>query len=159
MLVSFSTALCQALEGTFLDVSLKGLALIASNEDAPSGDFNAAHYPLCKSVQFCLFIDNIPDLRSLLRGDVKGMVLRASYSAAGEVNFGIVLPGQRTISFGDTLYTGLLELEIQLGTDITLALDAALNMRLEMQPTPLTFAMNLSANKIGVSVAANMISD
>lgn len=153
-----TTALCSDLAGTFLDISLQGLAFIASNDENPSGDFNATGYPLTKGVQFCAVLDSIPELESLMRGSVKGAVLRAAYTS-GKFNLGIILPGERTISFGEHVYTGPLALEIQTGTDLALVLKANLNVRLDTQPEPLVFVMSLRANTIGASAAANMITE
>ncbi|KAK6345782.1 hypothetical protein TWF718_007688 [Orbilia javanica] len=129
-----TSKLCSDLQGTFLDVSLNNLAFIASNDESPAGDFNHLNYPLTKGIQFCAMIDSIPELESLMRGSVKGMVIRAAYSS-GKFSLGIILPGERTISFGDHIYTGPLQLEIQTGTDITLVLKALLNVKVDTQPT------------------------
>ena len=103
-------------------------------------------------------IDSIPQLESLMRGSVKGMILRASYTS-GKFCLGIILPSERTITFGDSVYTGPLELELQTGTDITLVLKAQLNVNLETQPEPLKFAMGLKANTLAASAYANMLTD
>lgn len=40
------SALAPEVRGTFLDLSLRKVALIASNQDSPSGDFNICNYPI-----------------------------------------------------------------------------------------------------------------
>ncbi|MCJ1396724.1 hypothetical protein MMC18_009616 [Xylographa bjoerkii] len=153
-----TSTLCKDLEGTFLDISLRGLAFIASNEDEPSKDYNVCNYPITKGIQFCAIIDSIPALKQLMRGSVKGIILRAAYTT-GKFSLGIILPGERTISFGDNVYTGPVELEIQTGTNIKLVLKACLNVKVDTQPDPLKFALGLKASTLGASAYAQMLTD
>ena len=146
------------LKETFLDISLNRLALIASNHNAPLGLYKGINYPVTKGFQFCAAIDSIPELEQLMRGSVRGMTLRAAYSS-GKFKLGIMLPSKRTISFGEHVYTGPLEFELQTGTDIKLILNASLNIVLDTQPEPLKLAMGIKASTIGASAYANMLND
>lgn len=104
-------------------------------------------------IQFCAVIDEIPALDQVLRGSVKGMILRAGYSS-GNFSLGVILPAERTITFSPTVYTGPLELEIVTGKDIKLVLKANLNVVVASQPKPLEFALGLKAGMSGASAYA-----
>jgi hypothetical protein len=146
------------LKGTFLDISLNRLALIVSNHDAPSGSYKGINYPVAKGFQFCASIDSIPELEQLMRGSVKGMVLRAAL-IEDQFAISIILPAARTISFSDTVYSGPLEIEVLLGTNIALVLKAILNVKVDTQPDPLEFSLGLKADRIAASAYAQMLND
>ncbi|KAF4461821.1 hypothetical protein FALBO_11375 [Fusarium albosuccineum] len=145
-------------EGTFLDISLNRLVLLASNHDMPAGSYKGINYPVAKGFQFCAGIDSIPELEHLMRGSVKGMVLRASYSS-GQLGIGILLPAERTISFSNTVYSGPLEIEVQAGKNTALILKALLNVKVDTQPDPLQFSLGLKADKVAASAYAQMLND
>jgi hypothetical protein len=155
-----TSRLCPDLKGTFLDISLSGLALIATNHDtAITADFNTRGYPIKSGIQFCAVIENIPELESLMRGSVKGTILKASYSN-GAFSLGLVMPAERTISFGDAVYTGPLSIDIQTGKgDLKLVLNAVLNVKVDTQRKPLAFALGLKAGLSGASAYAQMLTD
>ena len=153
-----TSRLCEDLKGTFLDISLKNLALIATNMEHPSGDCNTLNYPVSKGIQLCATIESIPELEHLMRGSVKGMVLHAAYTS-GSFRLRIVLPAERTITFSDTVYSGPLALELQIGSDVKLVLQAELNVILDTQPDPLKFALGLKAGITSASAYAQMLTD
>ncbi|KAJ7214541.1 hypothetical protein GGX14DRAFT_611121 [Mycena pura] len=153
--------LAPELEGTFLDVSLNRLALIASNYDAPMSSQTGIKYDIVKGVQFCAAVDRIPALESLLRGSVEGMILRASY-ADGKLSLALVLPATRTISFSDSVYSGPLAIAIEAdGVDVKLTLKALLNMHVDGQPDdrPLQLELGLKADFTAASAYAQMRND
>ena len=117
--------LAPKVEGTFLDLSLRKVAFIASNVDSPAGveGFNVFNYPIrrglftllfvclfirlvCKrtdvrgeiGVQFCAALDRITQLDHISGGRVEGLVLRAAYSDRG-FSFGILFPAPVTVKF------------------------------------------------------------
>ncbi|KAI1159157.1 hypothetical protein F5B18DRAFT_655977 [Nemania serpens] len=148
------------LKGSFLDVGVKGLALIASNKEAPDGNFNKFRYPVKKGIQFCATVESIPQLEDLMRGSVKGMMLCASYEAGGNLRISVTLPAERTISFGDTVYTGPIAIEFaKEGADILLIVKALLNVKVDTQPDPLKFSLGLKAGTLGASAYATMLNE
>lgn len=151
-----TSRLLPGLKETLLDISLNRLALIASNHDSPGGSYSGIQYPVVKGIQFCAAIDSIYELEQLMRGSVKGLVLRAAYTN-GKFALSIILPAARTITFSDTVYSGPLEIEVQVGTDIKLVLKALLNVKVDTQPDPLQFALGLKADKTAASAYAQML--
>lgn len=148
------------LKGTFLDVSLSSLALIASSKEKPDGPYNKFRYPVRKGIQLCAAIESIPQLEDLLRGSVKGSTLCVSLGPDGSANLSIKLPSDRTMSFGDNVYTGPLEIEFGTrGADIHLLVKAGLNIKVDTQPDPIAFNMGLTASLSGASAYAQMTSD
>ena len=153
-----TSKLAPELQDTFLDISLDRLVLIASNHDAPVGSYKGLQYPVVKGFQFCAAVENIHELEQLMRGSVKGMVLRAMYHS-GKFSMSIILPAERTISFSHAVYTGPLEIEVQAGTDIRLLLKAILNVNVDTQPDPLQFTFGLKADMTAASAYAQMLND
>lgn len=149
------------LKGSFLDVSLKGLALIASNKENPDGAYNKFRYPVRKGIQFCAVVDRIPQLEDLMRGSVKGMILCASYeTGTGNLRLSVMLPAERTISFGEHVYTGPIAIEFaKEGTDILLIVKALLNVKVDTQPEPLKFSLGLKAGTTGAAAYATMLNE
>ena len=148
-----------ALKGTFLDIELRRLALVAANHAAPSGKYPGIAYPVLKGIQFCAEIEGIHALEQLMRGSVKGMVLKAAYTE-GKVALSIMMPAERTISFGDSVYSGPLEIALLIdGTDTALMLQAVLNVKLDSQPEPLQFGLGLKATMESASAYAEMLND
>jgi hypothetical protein len=95
----------------------------------------------------------------LIRGSVKGTILKASYSD-GAFSLALVMPAERTISFGDSVYTGPLSIDIQMDKrDLKLVLNAILNVKVDTQPKPLAFALGLKAGLSGASAYAQMLTD
>ncbi|KAH8678491.1 hypothetical protein BX600DRAFT_376982 [Xylariales sp. PMI_506] len=154
-----TSRLAPELRDSFLDISLKRLAFIASNHDEPSGSYQGLNYPVAKGIQLCAAIDGIHEIEQLMRGSVKGMILRASYVPGNRFSLSIILPSERTITFSDTVYSGPLEIEVKAGTDISLLLKGILNVKLDSQPDPLMFQLGLKADKISASAYAQMIND
>ncbi|KAK4185850.1 hypothetical protein QBC35DRAFT_465229 [Podospora australis] len=147
------------LKNTFLDVSLNRLALIASNHEAPLGSYKGINYPVAKGFQFCASIDSIPELEKLMRGSVKGMVFRAAL-INGQFALSIILPADRTITFGANVYTGPLMIEIaKSDLEFQLVLKALLNIKVETQPDPLKFSLGLKASLSGAAAYAQMMTD
>lgn len=155
-----TSRLCPDLKGTFLDISLSELAIIATNHDgAIGGGFNKKGYPIKSGIQVCAIIENIPELESLMRGSVKGTILKAAYSE-GAFSLGLIMPAERTISFGDSVYTGPLSIDIQTEKgDLKLVVSAILNVEVDTQPKPLAFALGLKAGLSGASAYAQMLTD
>ncbi|KAM6523213.1 hypothetical protein FSOLCH5_003832 [Fusarium solani] len=147
------------LKDTFLDVSLDRLALIASNHEAPLGSYKGINYPVAKGFQFCASIDSIPELEKLMRGSVKGMVFRAAL-IDGQFALSIVFPADRTMTFGDSVYTGPLMIEIEKSDlEFQLILKALLNIKVETHPDPLQFSLGLKASYSGAAAYAQMLTD
>lgn len=149
------------LKGSFLDVSLKGLALIASNKEDPDGPYNKFRYPVRKGIQFCAVVDRIPQLEDLMRGSVNGMILCASYETGTDnLRLSVILPAERTISFGEHVYTGPIAIEFaKEGTDIVLIVKALLNVNVDTQPEPLKFSLGLKAGTTGAAAYATMLNE
>ncbi|KAL2690160.1 hypothetical protein Neosp_004228 [[Neocosmospora] mangrovei] len=147
------------LKDTFLDVSLERLALIASNHEAPLGSYKGINYPVAKGFQFCASIDSIPELEKLMRGSVKGMVFRAAL-IDGQFALSIIFPADRTMTFGDNVYTGPLMIEIaKSDLEFQLILKALLNIKVETHPDPLQFSLGLKASYSGAAAYAQMLTD
>ena len=92
-------------------------------------------------------------------GVSREQILIASYSD-GAFSLGLMMPAERTISFGDSVYTGPLSIDIQTGNgDLKLVLNAILNVKVDTQPKPLTFALGLKAGLSGASAYAQMLTD
>ncbi|KAM0518165.1 hypothetical protein ACHAPE_004572 [Trichoderma viride] len=149
------------LKGSFLDVSLKGLALIASNKENPDGAYNKFRYPVRKGIQFCAVVDRIPQLEDLMRGSVRGMILCASYETGTDnLRLSVILPAERTISFGEHVYTGPIAIEFaKEGTDIVLIVKALLNVNVDTQSEPLKFSLGLKAGTTGAAAYATMLNE
>lgn len=149
------------LKGSFLDVSLKGLALVASNKENPDGAYNKFRYPVRKGIQFCAVVDRIPQLEDLMRGSVQGMILCASYeTGTNNLRLSVILPAERTISFGEHVYTGPIAIEFaKEGTDILLIVKALLNVKVDDQPEPLKFSLGLKAGTTGAAAYATMLNE
>ncbi|KAJ3949664.1 uncharacterized protein N0V96_000788 [Colletotrichum fioriniae] len=147
------------LKGTFLDISLNRLALIASNHEAPLGSYKGINYPVAKGFQFCAIIDSIPELEKLMRGSVKGMVFRAAL-VDGQFALSVIFPSDRTITFGEHVYTGPLAIEItKTDFEFQMILKALLNVKVETQPKPLQFSLGLKASYSGAAAYAQMLTD
>ncbi|KAK3314082.1 hypothetical protein B0H66DRAFT_523455 [Apodospora peruviana] len=147
------------LKDTFLDISLNRLALIASNHEAPLGSYKGINYPVAKGFQFCASIDSIPELEKLMRGSVRGMVFRAAL-INGQFALSIILPADRTITFGANVYTGRLMIEVaKSDLEFQLVLKALLNIKVETQPDPLKFSLGLKASYSGAAAYAQMLTD
>ncbi|KAF5630147.1 uncharacterized protein FTJAE_8298 [Fusarium tjaetaba] len=147
------------LKGTFLDISLKHLALIASNHEAPLGSYKGINYPVDKGIQFCASIDRFPQLEELMRGSVKGTVFRAAL-VDGQFALSIIFPADRTMTFGKHVYTGPLMIEIvKSDLEFQMILKALLNLNLETQPDPLQFSLGLKASYSGAAAYAQMLTD
>ncbi|KAF3908877.1 hypothetical protein AA313_de0203343 [Arthrobotrys entomopaga] len=153
-----TSRLCPDLKGTFLDISLTGLALMAANHESNGGSYNTHGYPTVKGIQFCAIINSIPELEGLVRGSVKGTILRAGYSK-GVFSLGLILPAKRTLTFSDDVYTGPISLAIQTGKDIKISLEAELNIKLSDQPDPLKFALGLRAGALDASAYGQLLTD
>ncbi|KAF4337443.1 hypothetical protein FBEOM_8672 [Fusarium beomiforme] len=155
-----TSRLVPEVKNTFLDISLSRLALVASNHDAEAKSYPGIKYPIIRGFQFCAAIDGIHELEQLLRGSVKGMVLRAMYhSTSNTFGLSIMLPAARTITFSETVYSGPLEIEVEVGSDIQLLLKAILNIKVDTQPDPLQLSLGLKANKLAASAYAQMLND
>ncbi|KAI9677232.1 MAG: hypothetical protein M1822_008181 [Bathelium mastoideum] len=89
--------------------------------------------------------ESIPELESLMQSGVKGTILQADY-IHGFFTLSFILPGERTISFGDNVYTGPLALEIQADKDNQLMRKATLNVKVSTHPDSLCFGLGLKAN-------------
>lgn len=73
-----------------------------------------------------------------MRGSVNGMILCASYeTGTGNLQLSVILPAERTISFGEHVYTGPCLEFAKEGADIMLIVKALLNVKLDTQPEPL----------------------
>ncbi|KAK6516224.1 hypothetical protein TWF506_006133 [Arthrobotrys conoides] len=153
-----TSRLCPALEGTFLDISLTGVALMAANHNNGGGSYNIHEYPVVSGIQFCAKIKSIPALEELLRGSVDGTTLRAQYSN-GSFKLGLTLPCERTMTFGPNIYTGALSLYIETGKDISLGLEARLNIKLKSQDDPLRFDLGIKAGALRASAYGGMSND
>ncbi|KAF3225931.1 hypothetical protein TWF192_010948 [Orbilia oligospora] len=139
-----TSRLCPELEGTFLDISLNGLALMASNHEDSGGKYNTRGYPLAKGIQFCARIDEIPALKAMLRMNVERTILRAGYKD-GAFSLGLILPGERRMTFTPDLYTGPVSFYIQTGGGIKLGLQAEFTIKLKTQDDPLKFNLGIKA--------------
>ncbi|KAJ5272532.1 hypothetical protein N7478_007657 [Penicillium angulare] len=146
-----TSRLAPELKDSFLDISLQQVAFIASNHDAPALSYPGLKCPAVQGIQFCAAIYGIHKLEQLLRGSVKGMVLRAAYHSSNKFGLSIILPGERTISFTDTVYTGPLEVEVQASaTDIQLILKVILKVKRDKEgdDAPMQFALGLKAKHL-----------
>ncbi|KAL0933939.1 uncharacterized protein CTRU02_210738 [Colletotrichum truncatum] len=147
------------LKETFLDISLNRLALVASNHEAPLGSYKGINYPVAKGFQFCASIDSIPELEKLMRGSVKGMIFRAAL-VDGQFALSIIFPADRTMTFGEHVYTGPLMIEIvKTDLEFQMILKALLNVKVETQPKPLQFSLGLKASHSGAAAYAQMLTD
>ncbi|EGX50856.1 hypothetical protein AOL_s00054g942 [Orbilia oligospora ATCC 24927] len=150
-----TSRLCPELEGTFLDISLNGLALMASNHEDSGGKYNTRGYPLAKGIQFCARIAEIPALKTILGTNVEGTILRASYNN-GAFSLGLILPGERTMTFTPDLYTGPVSFYIQTGGGIKLGLQAEFTIKLKEQD-PLRFDLGIKAGVEDASGYGEMV--
>ncbi|KAF3139835.1 hypothetical protein TWF703_003413 [Orbilia oligospora] len=132
-----TSRLCPELEGTFLYISLNGLALMASNHEDSGGKYNTRGYPLAKGIQFCAWIGEILALKTILRANVEGTILRASYNN-GAFSLGLILPGERTMTFTSVSFY------IQTGGGVKLGLQAEFTIKLKGQD-PLRFDLGIKA--------------
>ncbi|KAI9658351.1 MAG: hypothetical protein M1821_002484 [Bathelium mastoideum] len=102
--------------------------------------------------------ESIPELESLMQSGVKGTIVQADY-INGSFTLSFILPGERTVSFGDNVYTGRLALQIQADKDNQLMRKATLNVKVSTQPDPPRFGLGLKANMSGASACAQMLTD
>ncbi|RPA89757.1 hypothetical protein L873DRAFT_1849165 [Choiromyces venosus 120613-1] len=162
--------LAPKVKGTFLDLSLRRVAFIASNVDSPAGveEFNVFNYPVRRGlfyppfvyfiwgwgrtnfdgetgVQFCAALDRVPQLDHISGGRVEGLVLRAAYSDRG-FSFGILFPAPVTLSLGPNVTSGPLSLEIVASTMPQLIFTTTLNVKVAGQAQPLVFTFGLKAD-------------
>ncbi|EHK46596.1 hypothetical protein TRIATDRAFT_195435, partial [Trichoderma atroviride IMI 206040] len=71
-----------------------------------------------------------------------------------------MLPAERTISFGEHVYTGPIAIEFaKEGTDIVLIVKALLNVKVDTQPEPLKFSLGLKAGTTGAAAYATMLNE
>ncbi|CUS15348.1 unnamed protein product [Tuber aestivum] len=139
--------LAPKVEGTFLDLSLRKVAFIASNVDSPAGveEFNVFNYPVRRGVQFCAALDRVPQLDHVSGGRVEGLVLRAAYSDRG-FSFGILFPAPVTLSLGPNVTSGPLSLEVVTSTVPQLVFTTTLSVKVAGQAQPLVFTFGLKAD-------------
>ncbi|KAI9792779.1 MAG: hypothetical protein M1816_001511 [Peltula sp. TS41687] len=85
--------LAPELQGTFLDIPMKRVALLAGNTNTPAPGFvNKYNYPLIKGVQICAQIDSIPALNSATGVVLDGLTLRVGLAARTGLQLDIDLP-------------------------------------------------------------------
>ncbi|KAG0131970.1 hypothetical protein HOY82DRAFT_669707 [Tuber indicum] len=137
--------LAPKVKGSFLDLSLRKVAFIASNVDSPAGveEFNVFNYPVRRGVQLCAVLDRLPQLDHISGGRVEGLVLRAAYSDRG-FSFGILFPAP--LSLGPNVTSGPLSLELVATTIPQLIFTATLNVKVAGQAQPLVFTFGLKAD-------------
>jgi hypothetical protein len=106
--------LAPELQGTFLDIPMKQVAILAGNTNVPAPGFaNKYNYPLIKGkptilqanstnhffsgVQLCAQIGSIPALNSALGVNVDNLTLRAGLTAGTGLQLDIDLPTNRAV--------------------------------------------------------------
>jgi hypothetical protein len=107
-------ALSPELQGTFLDIPMKQVALLAGNTSVPAPGFvNKYNYPLIKGkfgcrlpnsadslisgVQLCAQTRSIPSLNSALGVNVDNLLIRAGLAAGTGLQLDIDLPTDRAV--------------------------------------------------------------
>ncbi|KAK7423709.1 hypothetical protein QQX98_000899 [Neonectria punicea] len=155
-----TSRLVPALKGNeVLDMSLNRLAIIASSRDAPMGTIPGVPYSVLRGVQLCAGINTIKALEALVGGSVEGMVIRAAYSE-GVFMLNLILPAARTIRLSDTVWTGPIELGVQVGAGkAELVVAAVLNMLVDGQPDnkPLQLLLRLGVGPLQAGFGARML--
>ncbi|KPM44468.1 hypothetical protein AK830_g2094 [Neonectria ditissima] len=155
-----TSRLIPALKGNeMLDISLNRLTIIASSREVPAGTIPDVPYRILRGVQLCAGINRIAALEALVGGSVEGMGVRAAYSA-GVFTLNLLLPAQRTIRLSPTVWTGPIELGIEIGmgkADLVVA--GVLNMQVDGQPgnKPLQLLLRLAVGPVQAGFGARML--
>lgn len=150
--ISTST-LAPALKGSFLDLPMRQISLLAGNATtAAAGFINQFNYPIIKGIQIMATIDHIAALNALTQINTDGLVLRIGLVQGLGLDFGIILPADNAIRFGPNVTsTGPLSVDIQIAASPTLVISAGFHVLVPKQDDPLTLSLQLSANSIQAS--------
>ena len=144
-------------DDSFLNLTLKRLAIVATNYDGNTGGtYNPYGYPIKKGVQLCAELDNIAALDSVMQGRISGLQLAAGYSS-GSFSLAIALPKKSsTFQLGPEVTAGPFALAITVGNSPQLEFRGDLTVQLSSQPEKLAFHFVLAADFKGASAAGYM---
>ena len=141
------------LKGTFLDLSVQDVCLIASNVDgsAATGVIIPAAYPVVKGVQIAATFGSVAAFDSAMNNKgaaASGMTLRAIYDAdtsAFELAIQLAVPQSMAMKSG-SVYSGPVSLLIMLTPMPTLMVTADFFVKVPNQTNPLKFTGGMSLN-------------
>lgn len=144
------------LDGTPFDLDLKQVVFVAASKDDPSlGQMITSGYTFHEGVQLCATLNRIPILDSLIRSDVLGLVLNASWSKATGFQLDLALPTPMTLNLGNGIKTTPIKLSIDTKPP-QLALSAGIEVPVPHSTVPLVFTFALAANAVGASAHGEM---
>jgi hypothetical protein len=152
-----SGALAPELQGSFLDLPMTNIALLAGNTNTGLPGFvNKYGYPLIKGVQLNAQIGSIPALNSVTGINLDGLTLSVGLIAGTGLTMGIVLPTDNAIRFTPTVSSGPITVSVDIVRPPSLLIKAGLNVLVAGQADPLVFTMGLNATVTSASGFAQM---
>ncbi|KAF3184272.1 hypothetical protein TWF751_000251 [Orbilia oligospora] len=156
-----ASKLMPALEGSFLNFSLRNIAFMASsaNAIAPPGFLNSYNYAVTKGVQLLAAFDSIDEIDSLTRSRNPALTLKAYYSS-GVLGLDIIMPNDNAVMVMKN--SNLRPTPFTLGIRVTdngptLALKSGFDLIVPNQVDPLRFAFGLNADMIGANGYGEML--
>ncbi|KAK6497748.1 hypothetical protein TWF481_012150 [Arthrobotrys musiformis] len=156
-----ASKLMPALEGSFLNFSLRNIAFMASsgNAIAPPGFLNSYNYAVTKGVQLLAAFDSIDEIDSLTRSRNPALTLKAYYTN-GLIGLDIIMPNENAVMVMKN--SNLRPTPFTLGIKVTdngpaLALKSGFDLIVPNQVDPLRFAFGLNADMIGANGYGEML--
>ncbi|KAJ9609487.1 hypothetical protein H2200_005814 [Cladophialophora chaetospira] len=152
-----SGALAPELQGSFLDIPMTNIALLAGNTNTGLPGFvNKYGYPLIKGVQLNAQIGSIPALNSVTGINLDGLTLAVGLVADQGLTMSVVLPTDKAIHFTPTVSSGPIAVSVEIARPPSLSITAGLNVLVAGQAHPLVFTMGLNATVTSASGFAQM---
>ncbi|KAK6346045.1 hypothetical protein TWF730_010378 [Orbilia blumenaviensis] len=156
-----ASKLMPALEGSFLNFSLRNIAFMASSGNAitPPGFLNTYNYAVTKGVQLLAAFDSIDEIDSLTRSRNPALTLKAYYTS-GLLGLDIIMPNDNAVMVMKN--SNLRPTPFTLGIKVTdngpaLALKSGFDLIVPNQIDPLRFAFGLNADMIGANGYGEML--
>ncbi|KAK6331789.1 hypothetical protein TWF718_002330 [Orbilia javanica] len=156
-----ASRLMPALEGSFLNFSLRNIAFMASsgNAIAPPGFLNTYNYAVTKGVQLLAAFDSIDEIDSLTRSRNPALTLKAYYSN-GLIGLDILMPNDNAAMVMKN--SNLRPKPFTMGIKVTdngpaLALKSGFDLIVPNQIDPLSFAFGLNADMLGANGYGEML--
>jgi hypothetical protein len=147
-----SGGLAPELKGSFLDLPMSNIALLAGNTSTGIPGFvNKYNYPLIKGVQLNATVGSIPALNKATGINMDGLILSVGLVEGAGLTMGIVLPTNAAIRISPTVTSGPISVDINIAHPPTLLLKAGINVTVPGQRDPLVFTGGLNASVTSVN--------
>jgi hypothetical protein len=144
--------LASELKGSFLDLPMSNIALLAGNTTTGLPGFvNKYNYPLIKGVQLNATVGSIPALNKATGINMDGLTLSVGLVEGAGLTMGLNLPTNAAIRLSPTVTSGPISVDINITRPPTLLLKAGINVTVPGQKDPLVFTGGLNASVTSVN--------